>query len=657
MNTSKKMLLLAFIVILSSNLFANPAYDTTRFYHLMDKARNGDTITLGYIGGSITEGYAASSTSMRWVNQVTSWWSAKFPDATVQMINAGIGGTGSDIGTFRIHEDLLSKNVDAVFVEFSVNDEEGELAEKMMEGLVRQALLDTNKPAVLLLMLKQESGANAQASHKPIAEHYDVPYVSYVDKIDSAVAADGITLHSIYEDGVHPKDAGMTYIANFIKTELDTIYKHLPASIDIKDIPDTIPDPLVTDVYSKTFQYTPNNLVPETNTGWDEEGVWTSGIVGSEISFEVDGNAFAVTYEKHNYSNYGRVELWVDDGPKTTLDAYWTETWGPATKFSLIDENLADGKHTFHVKVIAETSTGGHFFKLIKVLKAGNIIQNAPPISVVGDQQKVFTGTTINLDGSNSYDPEDDPITSYNWTVERAPASSTAKITGTTNVTASFIPDVEGVYEIGLTVASDTNVSVIRTQHIRAVETNTPPVANAGNDTIVETKKYAYPSAKNSYDPDGDYILYNWSLVSIPEGSSRAKLYYLDSLNNVVKTDVQGDYVIVLTVNDSLEDSAPDTLIVTALNDVSFDENNSNNIKVYPNPASDQLTINLEDLSSGNVLVALTSIDGKKLFEKNYSAGTKEVNLKLGQDIKSQGMVLLVILSEEKIYTAKVFIE
>jgi len=66
-------------------------YDTTRLYNAFIKALRGDTVTLAYIGGSITAGYAASTEANRWVNRVTEWWKAKFPAAHFQMVNAGLG--------------------------------------------------------------------------------------------------------------------------------------------------------------------------------------------------------------------------------------------------------------------------------------------------------------------------------------------------------------------------------------------------------------------------------------------------------------------------------------------------------------------------------------------------------------------------------------
>jgi hypothetical protein len=47
--------------------------------------------------------------------------------------------------------------------------------------------------------------------------------------------------------------------------------------------------------------------------------------------------------------------------------------------------------------------------------------------------------------GSGSTDPEGDTLT-YAWTIDTAPAGSSATLTGATTVSAGFTPDVAGDY-------------------------------------------------------------------------------------------------------------------------------------------------------------------------------------------------------------------
>ncbi|MBN2276007.1 MAG: hypothetical protein JXK95_16880 [Bacteroidales bacterium] len=435
-----------------------PSFDTTRIYHAMAKARRGEPVTVAVIGGSITNGHAASTEDKRWANLVAGWWQANFPSSEVTLVNAGIGATGSDIGTFRVKKDVIEKDPDFVVVEFAVNDAglDSDYVKKMMEGIVRQLLGDTSKTGVMLLLLKMEDGGTAQADHKVVADYYEIPWVSQVDLIGPALTADGLTLRDVYFDnpGVHPNDLGMQYIADFITEVLDSILHHLPADEALPEINLTLPPPLMTDVYATTYTFTPTTLIPDVNTGW-ETGLyqWTSDIPGSELAFTLDGNAVAIQYTKVFSTERGRIEAWVDDGPHKVIDAFFTETWGTKPCFELVAEDLPDGDHTLHIKILTENDpqSNGHFFPLMSVYKAGNIT-SAPPIAVPGTPVKTLTGNAVTLDGSSSNDPDGDTITEYKWSVEEFPAASTANIADDTLSVTFFTPDEAGYYKIGLVV-------------------------------------------------------------------------------------------------------------------------------------------------------------------------------------------------------------
>ena len=97
------------------------------------KARAGGPVTVAYFGGSIT---AANG----WRPQTTTWLQQRYPKAQFTEINAAIGGTGSDLGVFRLGQDVLAHRPDLVFVEFAVNDGGAtpEQIYRCMEGIVRQ---------------------------------------------------------------------------------------------------------------------------------------------------------------------------------------------------------------------------------------------------------------------------------------------------------------------------------------------------------------------------------------------------------------------------------------------------------------------------------------------------------------------------------------
>jgi lysophospholipase L1-like esterase len=85
------------------------------------------------LGGSITA-------QAGWRPKTLAWFKKNFPSATFSEINAAIGGTGSDLGVFRLQHDVLDHKPDLLFVEFAVNDggTEPSRIQQAMEGIVRQ---------------------------------------------------------------------------------------------------------------------------------------------------------------------------------------------------------------------------------------------------------------------------------------------------------------------------------------------------------------------------------------------------------------------------------------------------------------------------------------------------------------------------------------
>ena len=82
------------------------------------KLKNNKELTIGFFGGSITEGAGASDASRTsWRGSVMRWFRERYPDHEIREIQAAIGGTGSSLGIFRCERDLLSKKPDLVFME------------------------------------------------------------------------------------------------------------------------------------------------------------------------------------------------------------------------------------------------------------------------------------------------------------------------------------------------------------------------------------------------------------------------------------------------------------------------------------------------------------------------------------------------------------
>lgn len=77
---------------------------------------------------------------------------------------------------------------------------------------------------------------------------------------------------------------------------------------------------------------------------------------------------------------------------------------------------------------------------------------NIAPTAAAGPDQAVIVGTVVTLDGTQSSDPESDPL-AFAWVMTALPAGSTAFLVGEQTAVPAFVPDLIGVYVIGMMVS------------------------------------------------------------------------------------------------------------------------------------------------------------------------------------------------------------
>ena len=101
--------------------------------NFLEKLKGAGELRVAYLGGSITAAPGWRVKSLAWLKQ-------QHPAAKLSEIHAAIGGTGSDLGVFRLGHDVLQHKPDLLFVEFAVNDggASPERIHQAMEGIVRQ---------------------------------------------------------------------------------------------------------------------------------------------------------------------------------------------------------------------------------------------------------------------------------------------------------------------------------------------------------------------------------------------------------------------------------------------------------------------------------------------------------------------------------------
>ncbi len=352
--------------------------DPARLERVLARARRGESVSLGVIGGSITQGASASRAERRYGERLAAWWRQTFPNSAIRFVNAGIGATGSDYGALRAGRDLLSHQPDFVVAEYAVNDPNGEASAETLEGLVRQVLRQTNQPAVVLLFMMTKDGGNAQEWHSKVGRHYELPMLSYRDALWPDVKDGVIQWSDIEADVVHPNDCGHDYAARFITRLLDRTLAALPADDRLPAVK-PLPAPLISDRFEHVTLLEAEALKPSSNQGWTlvagapGSSYWKAEQPGSAIEFEVPGPAILLM-DWHLRGPMGRASVRVDDRAPVVREAWFDQTWGGYRQTNPLARDLGPGKHKVRLEILPDKDpqSTGHEFRVMGLGVAGS---------------------------------------------------------------------------------------------------------------------------------------------------------------------------------------------------------------------------------------------------------------------------------------------
>lgn len=364
------------------NAIANRG-NLARIKAVMKRAKAGEALTVGFLGGSITQGSLATAPNLCYAYHVYEWWCRTFPEAEFKYINAGIGATDSQFGCARAESDLLAYEPDFVIIEFSVNDSSTPHFLETYEGLVRKVYGCRKQPAVLLVHnVCYDNGANAQLMHGKVARHYELPSVSMQSCIYPELVAGRIENREITPDDLHPNDKGHALVASVITYYLDKIAGEL-------DVPEEapiveLPQPLTQNAYEDSIRYCNQNSKPEVSGFTKDDAAqevitdifkngWTATEKGARIAFDIEGSCIGVQYRKTIQlpAPIARLTIDGDEEHALTLDANFDETWGDKLVLDTAMEHGTKGRH--HVVIeITETHEDDKLpFYLVSVIASG----------------------------------------------------------------------------------------------------------------------------------------------------------------------------------------------------------------------------------------------------------------------------------------------
>ncbi len=184
------------------------------FFNKINQIR--PVLHIAFLGGSITKA------EDQYRNQTLALIQSLNPGAMLRGINAGVSGTGTELGACRVEEQVLKYKPDLVFVEFAVNGG----SNQAMEGIVRQIIKSNPQTDICFIYTiagdqyqqyaKNETPSKI-AGFEKVASHYQIPSIHlglYPSVLvsqgklvwkSSSVIADKIVFS---KDGTHPAKAG-----------------------------------------------------------------------------------------------------------------------------------------------------------------------------------------------------------------------------------------------------------------------------------------------------------------------------------------------------------------------------------------------------------------------------------------------------------------
>ncbi|MDH3850300.1 MAG: PKD domain-containing protein, partial [Deltaproteobacteria bacterium] len=280
----------------------------------------------------------------------------------------------------------------------------------------------------------------------------------------------------------------------------------------------------------------------------------------------------------------------VNEGDTVTLDGsnsshrkliigyFWQQTGG-SPSVTLKNANKAKASFTAPqvgpagASLTFQLTVTYNFYGNINILTDTAIVNvrfvNDPPTADAGPDQNVDEETTVTLDGSDSFDP-DDGIESYRWKQIAGPSVSLSDLEA---VQPTFL--APNVSEDGtsltfeLTVTDVGGLKATDTTTVNVTGDNDPPTADAGPDQNVDEETTVTLDGSNSSDPDDGIKSYRWKQVAGPSvtlsNPQAAKPTFLAP--NVSEDGTSLTFELTVTDTGSLKATDTTTVNVTGDND------------------------------------------------------------------------------------------
>lgn len=189
------------------------------------RAKAGEALNVVFFGASLTWGANAADPNLTSYRALMGQrLTAAYPQAHFTFWDGAIGGTGSQLGVFRLDRDCLRHKPDLVFLDFSANDDiysDSPAALASYESLARRIILDGKAPVVQVIfpfewnMKDPLDFMKRRTAHLKISQGYHTVVGDAIALGQERIAGKKITAKEIWPaDGVHPCEAGYSLFAD-----------------------------------------------------------------------------------------------------------------------------------------------------------------------------------------------------------------------------------------------------------------------------------------------------------------------------------------------------------------------------------------------------------------------------------------------------------
>lgn len=258
------------------------------------------------------------------------------------------------------------------------------------------------------------------------------------------------------------------------------------------------------------------------------------------------------------------------DPDGSSLSYSWTQVAGPAVVLS--DTTSAspsfvtpavprDGAVlTFELVVYGASGSSAPSHVNVTIKNVNHL-----PVAEVGTAITVPEGGRVSLNGGNSYDPDDEPV-SFAWTqIAGEPVLLEGPDGAATSFTAPFVGRDGATLVFRLVVSDGLATSAPADVSVHITNVNQPPVANAGFDQSANEAALVRLEASAS-DPDGDAVSFSWVQTAGPQ-------VVLDDPFSATPT-FRAPFVVSggallnfqLVASDGIATGAPDFVVVQVVN-------------------------------------------------------------------------------------------